>query len=205
MNDPKVILLSKHKPSWRRHLASTVSLINSLRYVAPWVVVAVFFGALAFVVYNFGDSSAQLEKTSPIRPSEPFIGSTSEQSGTASSIERSEIVRGGISKCGWVRHTCLVDGDTGWQSRRKWRLTNIDAPELGHSKCAREREIGERSLARLVELMSSGYRIHWSGEDDRYGRALVSVELADGRDIGSVLMSEGLAQPWPNSGNIWCE
>lgn len=36
-------------------------------------------------------------------------------------------------------------------------------------------------------------------------RALLSIGLADGRDAGRVLMEEGLAQPWPNVGNVWCE
>ncbi|MEN3793937.1 hypothetical protein [Fulvimarina sp. MAC3] len=42
-----------------------------------------------------------------------------------------------------------------------------------------------------------------SGEA-RYGRALVSIQLSNGRDAGQTLIDEGLAQPWPNSGNPWC-
>ncbi len=52
--------------------------------------------------------------------------------------------------------------------------------------------------------MSAEYRIDWTGTNGSYGRALVRIALADGRDAGKVLLKEGLAQPWANSGNVWC-
>ncbi|WP_185982578.1 hypothetical protein [Aureimonas mangrovi] len=51
--------------------------------------------------------------------------------------------------------------------------------------------------------MSGGYTLS-GGDYDRYDRRLVEITVADGRDAGSVLLEEGLAQPWPNSGNPWC-
>ena len=33
---------------------------------------------------------------------------------------------------------------------------------------------------------------------------LAKVRLADGRDAGQVLIHEGMAQAWPNTGNRWC-
>jgi endonuclease YncB( thermonuclease family) len=113
---------------------------------------------------------------------------------------------GGISECGLIRRTCLVDGDTGWQDGTKWRLQNIDAPEMDDkAQCSAEREKARTSLARLIELMAGGYIIKSSGRNDRYGRALVDITLRDGRNVGQVLMAEGLAQPWPNTGNVWCD
>lgn len=175
MDDPNIIPLRKPKKQ------PSGSNLNEL---APWVVVGLVFGTLAGVAYTF--------HTNPFRAN-------------LETIDPTGIMRGGIAECGLIRRTCIVDGDTGWQDGRKWRLTAIDAPELSNSECPRERELGQQSTTRLIELMTNGYRIVWSGRDDRYGRALVDVQLADGRDAGAVLISEGLAQPWPNTGNIWCE
>ena len=103
--------------------------------------------------------------------------------------------------------TCVVDGDTIWQSGVKMRLLEIDAPETFGASCARERLVGNAAKARLIELMAGGYRVEDSGGKDRTSdrRELVRVTLKDGRDAGLVLMSEGLAQRWPNKGNRWCD
>lgn len=104
------------------------------------------------------------------------------------------------------RHlTCIVDGDTGWENGVKWRYEAIDTPEMsGHAECKAESRRAVEARDRLRQLMDSGYTINWSGESGSYGRKLVTITLADGRDAGNVLMAEGLAQPWPNDGNVWC-
>jgi len=107
-----------------------------------------------------------------------------------------------------ARHlTCIYDADTGWENGVKWRLLDIDAPELGNAACPRERQIGVKAKNRLIALMSRGYRIDYSGNKDRTSdkRDLVRVILNDGRDAGKVLMSEKLAQKWPKRSNPWCE
>lgn len=94
--------------------------------------------------------------------------------------------------------TCLIDGDGGWQDGVKWRYDGIDTPEISQPECEREARIGHAATDRLRELMARGYRIEWSGDVGYYGRHLVTITLADGRDAGGVLIAEGLAQPWPN-------
>lgn len=112
---------------------------------------------------------------------------------------------GGIGECGYFRRTCLVDGDTGWQDGIKWRMLNIDAPEMDDkAECANERAMARASLERLMALMADGYSVRSSGRYDKFNRLLVDVVLADGRDAGRALMQEGFAQPWPNRGNVWC-
>jgi endonuclease YncB( thermonuclease family) len=99
-----------------------------------------------------------------------------------------------------------VDGDTGWQDGLKWRMLAIDTPEMAdNAECARERELAIAARDRLQVLMGNGYSINWLGRNDRYGRALVNVILANGQDAGNVLLQEGLAQPWPNYSNPWCQ
>lgn len=101
------------------------------------------------------------------------------------------------------RVTCIVDGDTGWQDGDKWRIANIDTPEISSPECANERSLGYAARDRLRTLMSRGYSLTQYGKG-YYGRTLVTVTLADGRDAGDVLIAEGLSQRWPNSGNPWC-
>ena len=112
----------------------------------------------------------------------------------------------GIGICGVHRTTCLVDGDTGWQDGHKWRMLAIDTPEMADkAECTRERELAIAARDRLQALMENGYSINWLDRNDRYGRALVNVVLPDGQDAGKVLLHEGLAQPWPNHSNLWCQ
>ncbi|MDQ0317353.1 thermonuclease family protein [Amorphus orientalis] len=100
--------------------------------------------------------------------------------------------------------TCIVDGDTGWERGRKWRAKGVDTPEISHADCAAEKHAGIAARDRLRELMAGGYEIEWSGARGSFGRDLVTVRLADGRDAGQVLITQGLSQPWPNDGNPWC-
>lgn len=103
------------------------------------------------------------------------------------------------------RRTCLIDGDTGRDNGRKWRLISIDTPELSEPQCENERRIAIVARDRLRALLASGYRIRSSGRRDPHGRLLVDIELPDGRDVGRILLQEGLAQKWPNRGNVWCD
>ncbi len=110
-----------------------------------------------------------------------------------------------VTECGLFRRTCLVNGDTGRQDGIKWRTHAIDAPEPDtKAGCGAEQEKAKASLARLKALMADGYTIKPSVQNDRFGRALVDVVLRDGPDAGFVRITEGLAHPWPNTGNVWC-
>ncbi len=113
---------------------------------------------------------------------------------------------GPVALCsGFQRRTCLIDGDTGRDNGKKWRLISIDTPELSEPECENERRLGTAARDRLRDLLAGGYRIRPSGRDDPHGRTLVDIELPDGRDVSRVLLDEGLAQKWPNRGNIWCD
>lgn len=113
---------------------------------------------------------------------------------------------GPIALCrGLPRQTCLIDGDTGRDNGKKWRLISIDAPELAEPACDNEKRLAVAARKRLQELLAGGYRIRPSGRDDPNGRALVDILLPDGQDVGRILIEEGLAQRWPNRGNVWCD
>ena len=113
---------------------------------------------------------------------------------------------GPVALCsGFQRRTCLIDGDTGRDNGKKWRLISIDTPELSEPECENERRVGTAARDRLRDLLAGGYRIRPSGRDDPHGRSLVDIELPDGRNVSRMLLDEGLAQKWPNRGNIWCD
>jgi endonuclease YncB( thermonuclease family) len=102
------------------------------------------------------------------------------------------------------RATCLVDGDTGWENGVKWRLSDVDTPEISSPGCPSELQQGLAARDRLQRLMAAGYTINWRGRTDRYNRQLVNITLHDGRDAGRVLLGEGLARAWPYGPKAWC-
>ena len=117
-----------------------------------------------------------------------------------------ELRDGPVAFCSVLqRRTCLIDGDTGRDNGEKWRLMSIDTPELSEPECDNERRLAVAARDRLRTLLAAGYRIRASGRHDPHGRSLVDIELADGRDVSRILLTEGLAQKWPNRGNIWCD
>jgi endonuclease YncB( thermonuclease family) len=105
--------------------------------------------------------------------------------------------------CGEGRRvTCVVDGDTFWHNRIKYRLADIDAPEVSEPKCTAEAKQGQAATYRLAALLNAGrFELHSEGAD-RYGRTLVKVTRS-GRSLGEQLVSEGLARRWGDRRG-WC-
>jgi|SRR5215217_4026385 len=110
-----------------------------------------------------------------------------------------------FNMCGSHRHTCVVDGDTIWFQGVNLRLESFDTPEPYTDICggAAEVALARRASARLLELLNSNSFTVQTGGTDRYGRVLATIRIA-GRDVGDILMSEGLARSWPNGAEWWC-
>lgn len=102
-------------------------------------------------------------------------------------------------------YNCVVDGDTIWFRGVKIRIAEIDAPETHEPRCASERSLGNRATSRLLQLLENGaITLQSIGRDqDRYGRKLRLV-LVDGRSVGDVLVSEGLARYYNGRRRAWC-
>lgn len=107
--------------------------------------------------------------------------------------------------CGSNRHTCVVDGDTIWLDGVNLRLESYDTPEPHDQICggAAEVALAKRASARLLALLNgNSFTVETSGED-RYGRVLATVRVG-GRDVGDILIEEGLARRWPDGREFWC-
>jgi micrococcal nuclease len=110
-----------------------------------------------------------------------------------------------FSMCGRDRVTCVVDGDTIWLEGHNLRLQSFDTPEPHNDICggAREVALAKQASARLLDLLNgNAFTVETAGED-RYGRTLATIRI-QGRDVGDILISEGLARKWPNGREFWC-
>jgi endonuclease YncB( thermonuclease family) len=116
----------------------------------------------------------------------------------------------------------VIDGDTIGANGKHYRLVGIDTPESGpRAKCAAEREKAARASKRLHEIIAGAASLSLSrvscncptgteGTDAcNYGR-LCGVLTSGGRDVGLVLIGEGLAKRYDcNAGHCppkqsWC-
>lgn len=96
----------------------------------------------------------------------------------------------------------VTDGDTIRCGDERIRIENIDTPELLGAKCPQEALWAAEARDRLTELLAPGFAVHRTGRD-RYGRTLARLSV-QGRDVGAVLVAEGLARPYDGGRKPWC-
>lgn len=101
--------------------------------------------------------------------------------------------------CTETMENCVVDGGTFWYGRRKIQIADIQAPRIKQAKCDNERKIGSLAKRRLWELLNAGevQLAGASGEDAK-------VSIGQGRSIGDMLVSEGLARRKADGRQGWC-
>lgn len=106
----------------------------------------------------------------------------------------------------FTRENCVIDGDTFYFRGTTIRISDIDAPETHPSRCAHEADLGDRATRRLSQLLSAGaFQLVRANRDvDKYGRQL-RVVIRDGRSIGRILVTEGLARTWSGKRRPWCD
>ncbi len=103
----------------------------------------------------------------------------------------------------------VIDGDTfeDLETGERYRLENIDTPETGgRARCAAERQLGDRATRQARALITSAdiLDVRRTGRIDRYDRIIAFIEV-DGRDLGELLIAEGLARPWRGRREPWCD
>lgn len=117
-------------------------------------------------------------------------------------------------RCGTARGpNCVVDGDTFIMATRHFRITGIDAPEIGiKARCAREAGLAEEAAVELLHLLKQGpfiMRPPTDGLRDDYGRELVHVtrQRPDGsvQDIAADLVASGKVRRYEfGARGSWC-
>ncbi len=102
----------------------------------------------------------------------------------------------------------VIDGDTVAVGTAHFRLVGFDTPEKGpRARCPAERELANRAAARLRQIIAAGgadleevacsCRPGTQGTPAcNYGRRC-GILTAAGRDVGPILITEGLARPYP--------
>ncbi|AIC28110.1 nuclease SNase-like domain-containing protein [Rhizobium etli bv. mimosae str. IE4771] len=117
----------------------------------------------------------------------------------------------------------ITDGDTVQVSgeRAGTRLVGFNTPETFSPLCEHERQLGERASARLRELVSHGSarltKVACACPPGTEGTSKCNhgrscgVLKVDGRDVGQILIEEGLAVPFvcegdrcPKTPRPWC-
>ena len=101
----------------------------------------------------------------------------------------------------------VIDGDTIHIRSEKIRVLGIDAPEI-KGNCQNEVVLAQKAKRRLADLIGGNQIVIDRQGRDKYRRTLAKITLGN-RDIGSILMSEGLARKWeskwrPGLDEIWC-
>jgi endonuclease YncB( thermonuclease family) len=101
----------------------------------------------------------------------------------------------------------VIDGDTVRFNGAVYRLVGFDTPERGdRARCDDERRLAEAATKRLRVLVAGGEgwltpvacacRLGQEGTRNcNYGRLCGSLSIS-GRDVGNILINEGLAHPY---------
>jgi endonuclease YncB( thermonuclease family) len=125
----------------------------------------------------------------------------------ANSVLTGEDFKGKFYFCGTSGlDNCVVDGDTFWFAKTRITLADIAAPATDKAACQQERDRGFAAKVRLRELLNSGrFDIEvLKGQPLAAGSAVMRVVTRDGRSLGSMLVSEGLAKPRLAPNQSWC-
>ena len=173
--------------------------------------ILISFATVGFVVF----SASLFEKGSISSPSSSLV---SVPASSPTTIAR----RSALSNISLGDFT-VTDGDTIRINgeRKGTRLVGFNAPETREPGCAEERALGNKAKARLRQLVSKGRltlervqcacRQGTEGTDRcNYGRSCAILRVDD-RDVGEILISEGLAAQFvcgattcPSTPKPWC-
>ena len=110
-----------------------------------------------------------------------------------------------LQSVGRAVHIEVVDGDTVRSNGQVFRLVGFNTPKSGlNAQCSSERTLAAKATDRLQQLLAEGapnlQRVACACEPGtegtrrcNHGRLCARLTV-DGRDVGSILISEGLAE-----------
>jgi len=122
------------------------------------------------------------------------------------------------------RDVLVIDGDTirVYNNKPDVRLVGFNAPETGNAQCAVERDLAVQATGKLLDLVKAGNLDYEpvkcscpAGTEGtrfcNYKRGCGTLK-SDGRDVGAILIAEGLAVPFvcgatrcPKTPKPWCK
>ena len=132
-----------------------------------------------------------------------------------------ETVAAPARAAGKLTGVSVLDGDTVRFDGATYRLVGFNTPETGSlARCDRENALGRAATLRLREIVAAGSldleRVScacWPGTEGtrncNYGRLCATLK-SDGRDVGGILIAEGLAHEYTCRGSScprrqsWC-
>jgi endonuclease YncB( thermonuclease family) len=102
----------------------------------------------------------------------------------------------------------VIDGDTFSDQITgvRYRLQNVDCPETEErARCAMERSWGHVAKLQAKTIVAQAQRlsVRRSKRVDQYGRRIARI-LVDGKDLGKLLIADGVAVPWRGKRERWC-
>ena len=159
---------------------------SNARWATFWLILIAFLGAAGIASLLLGALPVRVPGL-PVAASGPAVSASFPICGSGTRI------------------TCVVDGDTFWLDGLKYRIADIDTPEIAQAQCAAEKALGDRATRRLADLLNAGpFTLRPADRDeDRYGRKL-RVVYRDGASLGDSLVAEGLAHRWDGGKHPWC-
>ena len=97
------------------------------------------------------------------------------------------------------------DADSGKVNAKRFRLSNVDAPETGSlkqrggAKCEAERKLGYEAKAAMIALTRDRDIVVTRVVGlDRYERYIIELSV-DGLDLAQQGIKAGILQPWPHN------
>jgi endonuclease YncB( thermonuclease family) len=101
---------------------------------------------------------------------------------------------------------CVMSGDTFWYKKTRIVLADIAAPRTDGAACQQERDRGFAAKVRLRDLLNSGrFDLQTlKAETANATPGVLRVATRNGRSLGSLLVSEGLAKPRMARQQNWC-
>ena len=100
----------------------------------------------------------------------------------------------------------IVDGDTFRIGSVRYRVRNLDAPELApRAACALEAERGRAAREEARRLVGSAQTaaLRTDGQTDRFGRTVATLTL-DGRDFAELMIRGQRAARFGGRERDWC-
>lgn len=90
------------------------------------------------------------------------------------------------------------DGDSGEIDGERFRLADVDAPEIGRPACEAERRLGRDAMRHVRQITDhADVAVSHDFGRDRYERRVVELQV-DGENLSDILIARGFLKPWPH-------